>query len=89
VNTLPTSTPNQPPFDASIRVPLPVRPLPAPPVEWYEDRRGKFWQLVEDGQERMFVLEGVDPSSCPRWVWASEADLTGTVGPLTRVERAA
>lgn len=91
VNTLPTSTPNQPPFDASIRVPLPVRPLPAPPVELYVDPRGFVWKLAEDGQDgRLFVPEAVNPASCPRMVWAREAELVDAFGgPLLPQERAA
>ncbi|MFD4936323.1 hypothetical protein [Streptomyces virginiae] len=68
---------------------IPV-PLPAPPVELFTDPRGFVWRLVEDGQDgRLFVPEQVNPASCPRLVWAREAELAETVGPLTRMERAA
>lgn len=80
MNTLPTNTP----------VPLPSRPLPAPPVELYVDGRGFLWKLVEDGQDgRLFVPEQVNPASCPRMVWAREDELAETVGTLTLLERAA
>lgn len=70
--------------------PLPVRPLPAPPVELYMDPRGFVWRLAEDGQDgRLFVPEQVNPASCPRMVWAREAELAEALGQLTRVERAA
>lgn len=70
---------------------LPVRPLPAPPVELYADPRGFVWRLVEDGQDgRLFVPEAVNPASCPRMVWAREDELVEAFGgELTRVERAA
>lgn len=68
---------------------IPV-PLSTPPVELYADPRGFVWKLVEDGQDgKLFVPEQVNPSSCPRMVWAREDELLENVGPLTRVERAA
>ncbi|MFD7096572.1 hypothetical protein [Streptomyces xanthophaeus] len=76
--------------DDASRSPLPVRPLPTPPVELYTDPRGVVWRLAEDGQDgRMFVLGAVNPASCPRWVWATEAELVESVGPLVRLDGAA
>lgn len=80
MNTVPTTP-----------IPLPSRPLPDLPVELYADPRGFLWKLVEDGQDgRLFVPEQVNPASCPRMVWAREAELAEAFGgPLTLVERAA
>ncbi|MFB6517472.1 hypothetical protein [Streptomyces sp. NPDC056401] len=84
----PTGLPG--PSGITRRIPLPTRPLPAPPVELYGDPRGFLWQLVEDGQYgRMFLPEHVNPANCPRMVWVREGELVETVGPLSRVERAA
>lgn len=81
----PTGLPGQ--SGITHHIPLPIRPLPAPPVELYVDPRGFVWRLVQDG--RLFVPEQVNPASCPRMVWAREDELAETVGTLTRVERAA
>jgi hypothetical protein len=86
----PTALPGQSGITHHIPIPLPSRPLPTPPVELYADPRGFVWRLVEDGQDgRLFVPEQVNPASCPRMVWASEAELVEMVGTLTRLERAA
>ncbi|MFD0358413.1 hypothetical protein ACFVHW_32475 [Streptomyces sp. NPDC127110] len=89
MNTHGTPSPTGLPGQSGITAHLPV-PLPVPPVELYMDPRGYVWKLVEDGQDgRLFVPEQVNPASCPRMVWAREAELLEFVGPLTLVERAA
>lgn len=64
--------------------------LPAP-VELFTSADGKVWRLAGTGPDggRLFVPELVDPGSCPRWVWAKEAELVEVVGALSPVGGAA
>ncbi|MFE2556639.1 hypothetical protein ACFXGT_11475 [Streptomyces sp. NPDC059352] len=52
---------------------------------------GSRWRFAgrnADG-EQLYILDGVDPGTCPHWVRASEAELIETVGALTPVTETA
>lgn len=62
-----------------------TNPPPAPEV--FEAADGSRWQQagVDDNGVQLYVLEGVAPETCPRWVRARENELVGLVGALTPV----
>ncbi|MFJ6440223.1 hypothetical protein [Streptomyces sp. NPDC091649] len=58
-------------------------PIPSDPT-LFVDELGKAWRLagVDPDGGRRFVLDGVDPESTPRLVWAHEDELLAVVGRL-------
>jgi hypothetical protein len=49
---------------------------------------GSLWRTAGTSAsgEQLYVLDGVDPDTCPRWVKEPEAELIALVGGLTLVE---
>ncbi|MFE9737308.1 hypothetical protein [Streptomyces sp. NPDC006477] len=64
---------------------------PPAPSRLVEAANGSRWRTAghnADG-EQLYVLDGVDPETCPLWVRACEAELIATAGALTPVTEAA
>lgn len=65
-----------------------THPTNSPPdAQVFQAADGSRWQqagVAADGVQ-LYVLEGVVPETCPRWVRAREDELVGLVGELTLV----
>lgn len=56
-----------------------------PPAALLQAANGTRWRTAghaADG-ETLYVLDGVDPDTCPLWVRAAEHDVVEAAGPLT------
>ncbi|MFF2332006.1 MULTISPECIES: hypothetical protein [unclassified Streptomyces] len=59
-------------------------PSPSPLVRAADGSRWREAGTSDTG-EQLYVLDGVDPATCARWVKAGEAELIDLVGTLTPV----